>query len=382
MENGEWLKIQPRMENRANSPLFVIRNLQSAICNLQFAILLLFGLFLLVSARPVMAAGELPDDGTVIWNEDYTLAEGDVLEGDLIVFNGDVELEVDSHVQGSVVVWNGDANVEGQIEGELVVSGGNIELGDGAWVQSDVVCTWNCDIKLAEGARVDGEVIEGPSLRGFRFTPGRDFMDAPFSRIPQAPFWTSGPEEVIAWVLRTLRGIVTILVIAIISGLAALIWPDETAQVGSTAFEYPWPSLGIGLLTSAAATALILTLAITICLSPIAFFAALVVSAVGLFGWAAVGAAVGKRLLQALNVREVESPWGAGLGSLLITLISLGLSAAFCLAPLGWLLTVILGCLGLGAVVLTRFGTIPYVPGQMAQSPSPAPDALPPGDEE
>ena len=54
--------------------------------------------------------------------------------------------------------------------------------------------------------------------------------------------------------------------------------------------------------------------------------------------------------------------WAAGLGTLLITLVGVGLSSAFCLAPLGWLVMIILGCLGLGAVVLTRFGTMPYTP--------------------
>jgi hypothetical protein len=50
--------------------------------------------------------------------------------------------------------------------------------------------------------------------------------------------------------------------------------------------------------------------------------------------------------------------WAAGLGTLTLTLVVIGLNAFFCLAPLGWLIIIVLGSLGLGAVVLTRFGTM------------------------
>jgi len=101
---------------------------------LAWLILLLVG-GLLLPAVPALASNTPPDDGVIVWNEDYTLEEGEELDSDLIVFNGDVTLEVDSRVRGSVVVWGGDADVEGTIERELVVSDGNITLGDDAWVE-------------------------------------------------------------------------------------------------------------------------------------------------------------------------------------------------------------------------------------------------------
>ncbi|NIV40504.1 MAG: hypothetical protein GWN58_67215, partial [Anaerolineae bacterium] len=134
-----------------------------------------------------------------------------------------------------------------------------------------------------------------------------------------------------------------------------------------------WPSFGIGLLTVVAATALVIALALTICLSPAAALVALALGAAGLFGWIGVGAQVGERLLRALNVREIAPLWAAGLGTLLITLVGMGLSVAFCLALLGWLMILVLGCLGLGAVVLTRFGTMAYVPSTGAEPGPPRP---------
>lgn len=329
--------------------------------------IVLGGLLLPVTA--VTAASERPDDGVVIWNEDYSLAEDEELDGDLLVFNGDATLESGSRVQGNVVVWNGSADVDGIVEGNLVASNGNIRLEESARVRGDVVCSWNCGIEQEEGARVEGDIVEGVSLRGFPFIPWGDSglrIRIPVSE-PQ-PLWQSGPEQLLRWIFRILRRVVTVLVVAAIGGVVALIWPEATAQVGHAVFDTPGTSVGVGLLTIVAATALIIALTITICLSPAAALVALALSAAGLFGWVAIGARVGKRLLQALDAREVAPLWTASLGTLIVTLITVGLSSAFCLSPLGWLLTFVIGCFGLGAVVLTRFGTMPYVPSRRSTS--------------
>jgi hypothetical protein len=337
---------------------------------------------LLVPVAPVAAASNPPDDGVVIWNEDYTLTEDEALDGDLVVFNGDAALESGSRIRGNVVVWNGNADVDGVVEGNLVISSGQIQLGDDAHVQGDVVCSWNCDIERGEGARVDGDIVEGPSLRGLPFAGwGQPGLRIEIPSSETQPFWLSAPEQILRWVLRLVRSLVTIMVIAAIGGVVALIWPNATARVGRTAFDSPGPSLGVGFLTVVAAVALIVALAITICLSPAAALVALFLGAAGLFGWVAIGARVGERLLETLDAGEVPGLWVAGLGTLVITLITVGLTAAFCLAPLGWLLIFIIGCFGLGAVVLTRFGTTMYVPGQRQEPDEPPQLALeqPPG---
>ena len=337
---------------------------------------------LLLPAMPVLADGDGPDDtGVVIWNEDYTLKADEWVDGDLVVFNGDVTLEPGSRVEGSIIVWNGGADVEGTVEGDLVVSGGDITLGDSARVEGQVVCSWNCELEQEAGARVDGGIVEGVPLPGIPSWSWRNLPVPP--DVPQPPevvlspldLWSSGPGRVLNWVLRAIRSAVAVLVVAAVAGLVALIWPEQTARVGRTAVKAPWPTLGIGLLTIVAALVLVIALAITICLSPIALLAALALSAAGLFGWIGIGAVVGERLLQALHAREITPLWAAGLGTLVVTLISVGLSAAFCLAPLGWLMVFVLGCLGLGAVVLTRFGTMPYIPttGVVPAPPQPAP---------
>jgi hypothetical protein len=328
---------------------------------------------LVLPVPQVTAASERPDDGVVIWNEDYTLAEDEELDGNLVVFNGDAALEPGSRARGDVVVWNGDALVGGIIEGNLVVSSGDILLNEDAHVRGDVVCTFNCSVEQEEGARVDGDLVEGPSLRGI---PPIDLIEPDlWLRVPRTepePVWLSGPEQLLRWIFRLVRRVVMILVVAAMGGVVALIWPEATDQVGQAVFETPAASLGIGVLTVMASMTLVIALAITICLSPAAALLALALGTAGLFGWTAVGARVGERLLQALHARGTSPVWRAGLGTLIITLIAVGLSNAFCLSPLGWLLTFVVGCLGLGAVVLTRLGTTPYVPNRPRRPPTPA----------
>jgi hypothetical protein len=347
-----------------------------------FWLTLLLAVGLLLPAAPVLANASPPeDDGIVVWNEDYTLEEGERLNGNLVVFNGDVTLEIDSYVNGSVITWNGSAEVEGTVNGDVVVSSGDIYLGDGALVEGNVVCSWDCDLEQAEGARVEGVYTEGDPLKGLYIDPRNGI---PIPSIPSpARFWVSGPGRVFSWGLKLIRNVAAVLVVAAVAGLVALIWPDPTARIGRALIEAPGQSLGIGLLTSTAATMLIVVLAVTVCLSPIAALAALALGAAGLLGWIGIGAVIGERLLQALDVRGIAPLWAAGLGTLLISLIGGGLSSAFCLAPLGWLIIVILGCLGLGAVVLTRFGTLAYVPvtgparRPSGSTPPPAPSKEP-----
>ena len=338
---------------------------------------LLLAAELLLPASPALAEGNPPDDGITVWGEDYTVHEGEHLDGDLVVFGGSAFLELDSRVEGSVIVWNGDADVDGTIESDLVVTNGDITLGDDARIEGNVVCSWNCDIEQAEGARVEGTVIDGvsPPMLDFRFLPDFRFERDRDFRMPfPVNGWAAAPGAVLRWAFRLIRGVASILVIAVVAGLVALIWPGQTARIGRTVAEAPGPTFGIGLLAALAAVAAIIVLAITICLVPTAILIALALGIAGLFGWIAVGALLGERLLETFNAREVAPMWAAGLGTLVISLVSAGLGLVPCLGILGAIATLVLGCMGLGAVVLTRFGTTRYAPSRPTPSqPVPEP---------
>jgi hypothetical protein len=332
------------------------------------ALIVLLAAALLLPAVPALADEGPPGDGVIIWDEDYTVEEGETLDGDLVVFNGDVTIEDGGSVEGSVVIWNGSADVHGTVEGDLVVSSGDVYLGEDSLVEGNVVCTWNCDIEREVGAQIGGSITEGAPWRGFRFD---EWDEAPFTMPSPVAIWASGPGMVLDLMLQVARSVVSVLVVAAVAGLVALIWPDQTARVGQTVVEAPGASLGVGLLTVFAAGVLAVALIITICLPP---FVAMALVAAGLFGWICIGALVGERLLVALKAREIAPLWAAGLGTLVISVLAAGLGLVPCVNVFGWLLIFVTGCLGLGAVVLTRFGTMAYVPSRSAPlEPAPEP---------
>ncbi len=333
-----------------------------------------FGLTLLVAllvpAAPALAQG--PDGDVTVWNRDYLLAGGDTVGGDLLVVNGNATLETDSRVQGTAVVVNGNADVDGTIGKDLVVINGSINLGPQAWVKGDVVCSWNCTVERDEGARVDGSIISGmPSIPGIQM-PRFDLTPDGGGWAPNLPggrMWSGGSHWLLGGALRVLRGLFSVVVAAVLAGLLALIWPQQTARAGQAVLAAPWASLGAGLLAALVALVVMVALILTICLPPLVLLALV---AAGLFGWASIGALVGERLLSALGARGAAPVWAAGLGTLCLSLVAAGLGIVPCVNVVGWLAVVILGLMGLGAVVLTRFGTRPY------WGTRPAPAAPPP----
>lgn len=310
---------------------------------------------LLIPVAPVLA-DDGDGEGTIIWNEDYTVAAGERVEGNLIVFNGNLTIEEGGVVEGSAVVWNGSADVNGVVQDDLVVSNGDIRLGASARIEGSVVCSWNCDVEQSAGAEIEGGVIKGSPLPfpGSRWVVTREGPSA-----PRSWRWANGSSNLLQWLLRLLSNLIASGVIAALAGLATLVWPDQVRRIGQTATEAPWASLGWGLLAELAAAVFALLMVLTICVPVVV---ALVLIAAGLFGWIGLGALIGERLLQALKVRETAPVWAAVMGTLIISLVAAWLNVVPCVKVVGWLLILSAGCLGLGAVVLTRFGTRPYLP--------------------
>jgi hypothetical protein len=97
------------------------------------------------------------------------------------------------------------------------------------------------------------------------------------------------------------------------------------------------------------------------------------------FGWLALGAVVGARLATALNLRSVSPALATAFGTFLLSLV---MGVVGYVACLGAIVEIIFAAIGLGAVVLTRFGTRPYLPGgeptpaQPATSMPPAPPSV------
>jgi hypothetical protein len=150
----------------------------------------------------------------------------------------------------------------------------------------------------------------------------------------------------------------------VVATLVVLFVPDHTERVAFTAINSPLPSFGIGLLTAILVPPLLIfmillmiILIITICLLPFALLAVILVAVVAwAFGLIALGYEVGKRLAKVLN-KDWAPPLSAGIGTFLLLLVVNGLGMIPCI---GWIFPLLAGMLGLGAVILSRFGTRVY----------------------
>lgn len=289
------------------------------------------------------ASGGLPDK--IVVGDNYSLQEGETLQGNLVVYGGDVTLEAGSRVTGDVVIVGGSVEASGEIGGDTVVVGGNADLKGTAVVTGDLV-TVGGNVNREAGAQVLGQEV---SSLGRSWFPGGFEFQMPFVRwIDLGQFGLAQFIQSFGWSLTL--GVLALVVLAL--------WPDQTARVGQAALKAPLPAAGMGLLTALAGGVVFTVLVLALCLGLLGWLG--LVAAV-LFGWIALGSIVGARLAPALNLANASSAVTGALGTFLLTLTVEILRLMPCIGPL---LALLVASLGLGAVVLTRFGTQMYLPPQ------------------
>ncbi|MGD1993525.1 MAG: polymer-forming cytoskeletal protein [Anaerolineae bacterium] len=313
---------------------------------------------LLAAAAPALASnGEPP---VVVVGESFTLRAGEMLESDLVIVGGDATLEEGSIVDGSVVVWGGSIEIAGEVEGDVSAFGGSVYLADTAEVEGNVAM-FGGDVDRESGAQVGGQEIVGP---GAAF----DLWPVPRVTVPFGSTFEQGPGFFGRALLKMGQLVLLTLLMAGLGGLVAVLWPQPAMRAGEAAIQSVLPAVGVGLLTMFAALVVVVGLVVTLCLSPLGILAALVVGVATLFGWLALGIVIGERMLPAGS-----SPfWSAALGAGLLTLLSSLLDQVPCI---GWLVPFLIACAALGAVVLTRFGTQSY-PTEFSPPPPLPPEPM------
>jgi hypothetical protein len=344
-------------------------------------------ILMLSLATPAFAQDGHRQPGQVIFGSDRFLEPGDIIEGDLVIFGGDLRMADGSRIEGDAVVFGGRAEIKGEIEGNLAVVGGSARLESTARVEGDVASIGG-QVTIDENAYVRGEIIETTDFDfGQIRTP---FLKAvpPPPEFEQAVRFEFEPLNMFFRIMTGFaQGLVVALVIAGIGLLVVLFLPEHTQAVGQAIQQATPTSFGVGLLTLIVGITAIILLFITCCLIPVGLLLALGLVLATLYGWIIVGYLLGKRILRATQKQGGEpSPTAAALvGVFVVTLIQQGLMALSnipCLGFFFWLmgaaLWLFIASTGLGAVVLTRFGSQPY--GTI--SPTPTPPALPPKVEE
>jgi hypothetical protein len=286
------------------------------------------------------------------------------LDGDLTVF-GPLTMGAGAVLEGQLVVM-GSADVSGRIEGDLFTAG-SLMLGETAYVEGDVSAAGSV-------ARAPGAVIEG------KFAPveeGDWDLPAPFVwprtiertvEVNRTPRW-------VTFFWNLVKGVAGVVMLSLLALVIASLWPTHVERVGRVVEEAPLPAFGVGLLSLILAALAAAVLAITICLSPFALVSVIIVGIGVLLGWVSLGLVLGRKILGGVfNQAAPKAVTAAVIGTALVSFI-LVLARAF--GALNTFMLFLLVPLAAGAVVLTRFGTIPYATRGVGGSPSSS--SRPPG---
>ncbi len=313
-----------------------------------FTLFILFAL-LFVPTHSAQAQGPNPDGGgQVIFGSNYTVKSGDTFEGDLVVFGGNVTIEEDASLNGDLVVIGGTVRSNGKTSGSIVVVGGQVSLEKSALVAKDVVMIGS-QLEKAEGAEVKGNIVNNVAPN----------ISVPTARIPPTePVAPTVPDVPIPNVhidFNPFKIFVWIVGVPAFAMLLALFWQPQIERTGKAIVSQPLIVGAIGLLSVVVAAVLFLTI-----LPPV-----LVVLA-WFFGVVAMGSEVGERFTKAIN--QVWSPvLTIGFGTFLLVVAGGVIGWIPCL---GWLIVFLFGLVGVGAAVITLFGTRPVqVPGLTVYTP-------------
>lgn len=308
-------------------------------------------------AAPAAAQSEQP--GKLVVGGQYVLRSGQQLDGNLGVIGGQAVVEQNATVNGDVMVAGGTLRIAGRINGSIAVFGGVVTLERTAYVDGDLV-TFGGSVERSPGAVVTGSVREGdaldvPGWRGMLTLPGIDGFEPDRTLVTQQ----SPGQWLLVMLWRALRTALFILALAALALVVALFWPNGIERIGQAAMRQPAMALVVGLLSWIVGAGLFVLLAVTICLIPVALLLGLVMLVALLLSWVATGWLVGRKLLAALNWRNATVVVEATLGTLLLAIVYFLVGIIPCMS---FVAGALIGSFGLGAIVLTRFGTRPYPP--------------------
>jgi len=305
----------------------------------------------LAFTTPVLAMSF--EDGRTILGETYVLESGKVLSGDLNVFGGVVTIEEKATVDGNMFVLGGLVTINGAINGNLVVIGGTITLEEHAFIGGDLISPAS-NINRDPDAIITGNRIEGWTL---------PWADNNFPFFFQSRTTVNPSNSIIPAITRIGSDIALMLVIVGLGALLLLIAPKNTQVMIQALITQPWQTLGFGLLTAIAMLVGGLILTITICLIPIVIIVGLAFGLAILVGWLTLGFELGQRISTGIFKTKWTPIASAAFGNFVLFLLAKGLGFVPCI---GGFLNLIMMLFGLGMVVLTLFGTLPFprVPDQ------------------
>lgn len=278
-----------------------------------------------------------------------------VLAEDRVSLGGDVVVRV-GEVVDSAVSFGGDVAIDGEVRGDVVSFGGDVALGPNAHVHGDV-STMGGTLARAPGALVDGSLalVGGADPRALG---AHRWQHNPVPRVvapPTEASWRHGGSEHHEREGVLARGVADMFESLVAHGLLFLLalvlsglFPERMTALHKAIIREPMRSGALGVGSYAATVVLIVALAITVLGIPAAIVLAFGMPLATYVGLAACATVIGAALpSEALSGKPILR-LAAGVGVLFV----------FSLVPfIGPILVAITACIGVGALVRTRFRT-------------------------
>lgn len=342
--------------------------------------LILLTLMIMMLAIPAGASakseGYMPVlDDRVVFGSTLTIKTGEVLDGNIVIIGGVLRMEPDSLVNGDVVAIGSSVSVEGEVAHNMVAVGGVLTLTDTAVVRGDLIAPGSV-MKKDENAQVYGQLItsSGPiKIEGVEISEIPAIPAAPEAPVvPEAPEAPRVPtlesrsgfsdrvSSVVTPVVNGLWFMFRLFAISAVAVVLGLFIPAQAKRTSNVIVSQPVLSGILGLLTIMIAGPLMVLLSITVILIPITLLLALALMFGLFFGWIAMGQEIGRRIGASLG-QEWSDAIQAGIGTFILTFMVSGLNFIFW-DIVGWMLGILIASVGLGAVLMTRFGTRDYKP--------------------
>ncbi len=329
----------------------------------------LLALVLAAGPAPAQAAGSgAPwQDDRIIAGGTFALAADETHSGSLLVLGGVVSLEEGSLLVGDIVVLGGTVSVDGTISGSMIAVGGVVRLSETVIIEGDLVAPASVVTRAPE-AVVRGQIVteflplrvDIPDVPPVPAAPSApsvpDVPPVPQSPVAPAPLETLG--LVFSPVVQGFWFLLRSMVFAALAVVVSVFMPQQVQRTRRALVGQPLVSGGLGLLALIALFPLTLFLAVTIFLIPVAILLVLVVGLAVLFGWVAIGEEIGRRVGEAFR-QEWSAAAQVGVGTFVLTFLAGSLGAVF-VDFFGALVTIGLAAMGLGGVLLTRFGMREY----------------------
>lgn len=273
--------------------------------------------------------------GSLVTGDRHVLSAGETLPGELLITEGEFVLEEGAALEGSLYVLGGSVRIDGTVRGSVSLFLGALALGETAVIEGTL------NISGGELMQDPAATIQGAITYG---------AEGQLDTLPEGDRGLLSGVSVF-WLVA--QGVL----VAALGGLLAQFAPRRLARAAEAVRRYPVASGAMGLLLFIVGPALLVFMALTVLLIPLTVLGILAGLLLVASGWCATGAVLGDWLAGRVR-RSLPYTLSTFAGTLVVVVAS----GLLLVLPLGALAFFPLAAAGVGAVALTRFGYVTFVP--------------------